>query len=374
MSVQSATTPTAAARVDDRRVLVAWGVTRVLVLLAAWLGGSALLSRNGGLDGYLALWDRWETPFYQSIAVSGYAPDGPFEHNAAYFPGLALLIKAGLTVGIPGPLTGMAASLVGSLAACLALSRLTRIVGGVGVYGVLAWTLAPVAVFLVAPWAEAIFAGFAFWSWWKGRQGLWLQAGLLAGGAAVFRVNGLFLGAALVVMFLVSPTRAWRQSWALALPFAVTAAYFAYLWTVTGDPRAWFSAQSEGWDRHLTDPITSLLTTVDLVSSFNDGVGAPHSRFIIEIVAVVGLAAFGVVMLVKRWWAEGFLTLVTVLSLATSTYYYSVPRSAVVLVPVWMLLGWWMSRSRWLRVGYVVVATPLLVLVTMRFAQGQWIS
>lgn len=359
---------------NDRRVVFVWLATRGLVFAAAWIGGLALVGEQGGLSGYLELWNRWETPYYLSIAQSGYFPEGQFANNAAYFPGLALIFKAGLLVGLSAPATGMLVSLFAGLVASLALARLTHSVGGGGVWGVVAWTVAPVAVFIAAPWAEALFAAFAFWSWLKARQGAWLWAGALAGAAALVRVNGLFLGAALVVLFVVSGSRRNARGLALLAPFVVTAAYFAYLWQRSGDWKAWFTAQSVGWDRNFHDPISALVNTYQLIFEFNDGVGAPHSRFMIEIAAVFVLAGLGFVMLVKRWWGEAAFVLLTVGSLATSTYYYSVPRTAVVLFPVWMLIGLWLSRRRWLAIAYVGVGVPILFLVTMRFAQGQWIS
>lgn len=359
---------------SDTSAIAVWVLTRVGLLLTAWIAGSALLGDGSGLDGYLSLWNRWETPYYESIAVEGYAPSGAFEHNSAYFPGLAILMKAGLLLGLPAPATGMLVALLGSLAAVLALTRLTQLVGGGGIYGVLAWTLAPIAVFLVAPWAEAAFAGLSFWAWLEGRRGNWIAAGALAAGAAAFRINGLLLACALVLMFVLSRPIQWRHAWALSLPIGVTAAHFGYLWIVTGDPFAWFTAHRVGWDRNFTDPLTSLGNTIDLIWSFNDGLGAPHSRFVVEIIAVVVLIAVGGILLFKRWWAESFYVLITVASLATSTFYYSVPRAAVVLVPVWMLLGLWMTRYRWFRYSYLLVCTPLLVLVTVRFVEGQWIS
>lgn len=361
-------------KVQDRSILWVWLGTRAIVFLAAWVGGATLLADQGGISGYLALWDRWETPYYASIAEGGYFPEGAFANNAAYFPGLALFIKFGLVLGIPAAATGVVVSLAAGLAAALALSRLTWAVGGSGVWGVVAWTVAPIAVFIAAPWAEALFAGFAFWAWWKARQGAWIIAGLLAGAAAFVRINGVFLAIALAVMFVLSDDRRSWRGLALLVPFGVVGGYFAYLWQISGDWRAWFTAQSIGWDRNFHDPISSLLNTYRLIFEFNNGVGAPHSRFVIEIVAVFVLFALGAVMLVKRWWAEAVYVLLTVTSLATSTYYYSVPRTAVVLFPVWMLIGLWLSRRRWLALSYVVVFVPILVVVTMRFAQGQWIS
>ena len=360
---------------DNVSVTLVWLGTRLLVFFAAaWVGGLALLQGDGGISGYFALWDRWETPYYQSIAESGYFPEGEYANNAAYFPGLALAIRIGLLIGVSPPAAGMAIAIVAGLAASLALARLTMSVGGNGVWGVVAWTVAPVAVFLAAPWAEAVFAGFAFWAWWKARQGAWIAAGLLAGGASLFRVNGLFLGVALVIMFLLSEKSKDPRAAALLLPFVLVGSYFVYLWQVSGDWRAWFTAQSVGWDRNFHDPISAFVNTYRLIFEFNDGVGAPHSRFIIEILAVVGLLVLGIVMAVKRWWAEAAYVLLTTASLATSTYYYSVPRTAVVLLPVWMLIGLWLSQRRWIGWTYVLVMTPILVLVTMRFAQGQWIS
>jgi hypothetical protein len=359
---------------QDRYVVAVWFATRALVFLAAWIGGLALLQDNGSITGYFDLWNRWETPYYLSIAEGGYFPTGEFANNAAYFPGLALIIKAGLLVGISAPVTGMVVALIAGLAASLALSRLTNSVGGNGVWGVVAWTIAPVAVFIAAPWAEALFAGLAFWAWWKARQGAWLAAGLLAGGAALVRINGLFLGVALIVLFLLSGEKRNRSGIALLAPFVVIAGYFAYLWSQSGDWKAWFTAQSVGWDRNFHDPVSAFLNTYRLIFEFNEGVGAPHSRFVIEILAVAALLALGVVMAIKRWWPEAIFVLLTVGSLATSTYYYSVPRTAVVLFPVWMLIGLWLSRRRWLGIAYVVIGVPVLVLVSMRFAQGQWIS
>ena len=64
----------------------------------------------------------------------------------------------------------------------------------------------------------------------------------------------------------------------------------------------------------------------------------------------------------------------TAAALGTSTMYHSVPRSIVILFPIWMLLGLWLSRYRWLRWVYVIACVPMLVLVTIRFTQSQWIS
>lgn len=110
---------------DDATATMVWLGTRLVVFAAAWVGGLALLQGDGGISGYLALWDRWETPYYQSIAEVGYFPEGEYANNAAYFPGLALAIRFGLLIGVSPPAAGMAVAIVAGLAASLALARLT---------------------------------------------------------------------------------------------------------------------------------------------------------------------------------------------------------------------------------------------------------
>jgi hypothetical protein len=286
------------------------------------------------------------------------------------------MLWLGHRANIDAATTGLLVSLVASLAACFAIARLTDQIGGRGRWGVLAWALSPIAVFAVAPWSEALFCALAFWAWVTAREGRWLAAGLLATAASLSRANGIFLAIALCTMFLTSGPRTWSRAWPLALPFAAVLTFFGYLWAITGNPTAWFAAQAQVWNRSFTLPWTSLRNTYDLIFTFTSpsGEGAPHSRFIIEIVAVAVLVLFLVVLLFKRWWAESVYVALTLFSMTTGVFFQSVPRSFVVLFPVWMLLGLWLSKRRALLVVYTAVMMPALFVVTMRFAQGQWIS
>ena len=93
--------------------------------------------------------------------------------------------------------------------------------------------------------------------------------------------------------------------------------------------------------------------------------------FALAMILLVGLA---IVMFVMRWWGEATYVLLTCVALGTSTLFYSVPRSAVVLFPVWMLLGVWMTRSRAVAWTYVAVAAPLMIVGVIGFTQGHWIA
>jgi len=369
----------------QRRLLIIgiWLATKLLVLGAAAFGSWSVVTQGDLPDSYVALWRQWDTNWFESIVLYGYV--GPyvdsfqdFQYNVAFFPGFPLLMKAGAMVGLSPVLAGLIVSAVASLFAAFAIARLTEGVGGIGTWGVVAMLVAPTALFLTAAYTEALFCAFAFWAWVLARRQAWVWAGVLAGAAAFVRSNGLFLMAGLIVMFLM--TRPWQDGWrawargsVLLLPLATTFAYFAYLKAITGSWNAWQEAQSEFWDRHLVDPLTSLLNSYNLIFTFSP-TGEFSTRMMTEILGMAAVVAFAVVLVVKRWWPEAVYVALTAVALGTSTMYYSVPRSMVVLFPVWMLLGLWLTRHRWLRWTYVLVALPVLVLVTIRFTQNQWIS
>lgn len=360
------------------RVLILWLASWSIVISAAAVGSRTALASVSPLLEYVALWNQWDTTWFESIVVHGYV--GPyvsdflnFHYNVAFFPGLPLLMKAGTFIGLSPVAAGLLISFVSGGIACLALARLMRQVGGRAEWGVVAWVAAPTALFITAAYTEALFAAFAFWAWTYARDRSWIAAGVLAGFAALVRPNGIFLGIGLIALWLLCRPLNWRHAWALLLPFVATFAYVTYLHTITGSWTAWLDAERDFWHRHLVDPVTSLLNSFHLIYTFSP-TGEPSSRFITEIIAMAVIVFFFAVLAVKRWWAEAVYVGVTALSLGTSSMYHSVPRTLVVLFPIWMLLGLWLTRYRWLRWVYLITGVPFLVLVSIRFTQGQWIS
>lgn len=365
-------------RIPRVRVTALWLASWCVVMGSAAIGNRDALSGGSALARYVALWNQWDTQWFESIVDHGYV--GPhvsdfldFHYNVAFFPGLPLLMRAGAVIGLSPVAAGLVISLVSGWVACLALSRLMQQVGGNPEWGVLAWVAAPTALFIAAAYTEALFAAFAFWAWTYARERRWIAAGVLAGFAALVRPNGLFLGLGLLVMWMLCRPRDWRRVWALSLPFVSTLGYVAYLHSITGSWTAWLDAERDFWHRHLVDPVSSLINSYHLIFTFSP-TGEPSSRFVTEILAMAIIVSFIAVLVAKRWWAEAVYVGVTALSLGTSSMYHSVPRTLVVLFPIWMVLGLWLTRYRWLRWCYVLVSVPLLVLVTARFTQGQWIS
>jgi Mannosyltransferase (PIG-V) len=371
----------------DREALGGWIASRVAVALVA-LAGIWMLGDlpAGEAPSYLSRWNRWDTQLFVDVArfgYRGYAAHTTGRHLEAFFPGEPLALRAVHALTGDWIAAGLLISAVAGVAATVALSRLgelevagtTELAGRCGPRAVLYLVLSPYAVFLAAGYSEALFLAFALPSWLAARRGRWLAAGLLAGGAGLVRIDGAFLGLALLVEWATrnaGPRRV-RDLPALSAPFLVTAAYFGYLHHVTGDWLAWSHAQAAGWGRHLTNPWTAFHTSYSAARSPTQGLAYAWS-FRAEVLAIVLGVALSIVLLVLRRWGEAVFVGLQVVALATSSYYLSVARSTLLWFPLWLLLARWSLRWRWLHVGYLAVSPALMVVGVIGFTTGHWVG
>ena len=207
--IGTTSTTTSLASSSRWRIIAIWLVTRLIVLGAAAAGSRAVITDDSPISQYFTIWRQWDTKWFESIAVYGYV--GPyvdafqdFQYNVAFFPGYPATMKLGMLAGLSPTAAGMLVSFIASLVAGFALARLTRDIGGRPELGVLAFLVAPTAVFLTGAYTEALFCAFAFWAWVFARNHSWVWAGVLAAGAALVRPNGIFLAIGLIVMFLIA--------------------------------------------------------------------------------------------------------------------------------------------------------------------------
>ena len=364
----------------DGAALATWVATRaavsVLALAAAWMVADAAA---GQVPSWLGSWDRWDAQLFVKVArfgYQGYPQHYPDKDVIAFFPGEPLVLRAVHTVVGNWVASGLLVSLVAGGFAAVALARLGALESGreVGQRAVLYLCLSPYAVFLSAGYSEALFLGFALWSWLFARQRRWLAAGVLGGAAALVRVTGFFLGAALVTQWLLERSgRRWRDLLPLALPFATTGGYVVYLHHLTGDWLAWPHAQADGWQRHLTTPWHALTTTWH--SATGSGLGNAYVwSFRAELVAVLVGVMLTVALLLLRRWAELVYVGGQVAALATSSFYLSVARATLLWWPLWLLLARFATGRRWAHAAYLSIAAPLMAVAVIAFAQGHWVG
>lgn len=359
-------------------VLAMWLITRLLMVVVA----QVVMARTGRT--FTQVVANWDVQHYQAIATAGY--QDPV--NMAFFPGLPLLLRGANQLGVPMELAGVILAALGSLLAAGALLRLA------GAPAACLWLLAPMGVFTMVGYTEALFAAAAFWAWDRARAGRWAAVGLLAAAACLLRISGVFLlvGLGLLALFGDGPgfrPPAWRWrlhdlGW-LVLPVVVLAGFVVYLHGLSGHWDAWLSAQQTGWQRGITNPWQSLRNTLFAVHESAwpaEPTRAWMFRFEIASVAVGYLTALG--CLIARQWARAGYMVSQVLALSSAYWFMSVNRGVLLWFPLFIGLGavaGWQPRSGAARVAWrillgtlAVADAALMCWWASLFFRGMWAS
>ncbi len=358
----------------DREVLGIWLASRASLYVVAGAVGWLFVGADQRVIPWLERWARWDFIHFRGIAEFGYGGEPTGVPNEAFFPGLPSLLWLGDLIGLPFALTGLLVSLVAGAVAAVALGRLGDLEGGPGTgrVAVLLWVFAPPAVFLAAPYTEALFLGLAVPAWLAARRGRWAAAGVLAAAACTVRVSGVFLAAALVVEWLTSRQRRGLAGggW-LLVPAVPLLAWTGYLRWLTGDWLAWLNAQAEEWHREFTWPWDALAST--WAAAFG-GTQSPEFAWMFraEIAAMLVGVVLTVALLWWRRWGEATWVGLHVAAFGTSMWFFSVPRATLLWWPLWIALGMVAARRRWLLWGYLAVSVPLMAIWAAAFLTHRW--
>lgn len=368
-----------------RGAVAIWLASRVALMLVVVLG-SAWSGVDGGLRAASPgtwleqrfVW--WDSLHFVRIAELGYLPPGLPCCDQAYFPGYPLLIR--LVMPVVGGDAAVAALVVTAVAGVAAVILLWRWVSDelgpeAARTAVIVLSVAPYGLFLSAAYSESLFLALSVGAWWAAGRRRWWLAGLVAGGAALVRVNGLFLLAGLAVMYVVQLRADGRRRprldvLALLVPVAAVLAWVGYLAAITGSANAWQEAQARGWSRSTAWPWQGLLagwrsihtaSTQDLVVS----------RWADLLFTVAGLALLAV-LLARRRWPEATYVGISVGVLVCSTLIVSAPRYALTWFPAYPLLAETFQRRPALRRAVAAVSLPVLGLLALSFARHEWVA
>ncbi|HZU54680.1 MAG TPA: mannosyltransferase family protein [Actinocrinis sp.] len=361
-----------------------WLISRIGMVLITW----AVIWTGWGATtkqprGWASMWQRWDWLRFYDIAAHGYSLRARHGASIAFFPGYPGLLYAVHLVFRSWVYSGLLISLVAGAIAAIALARIIALEAAhLGEPearsavrdGVTLFVWAPAAVFLAAGYSEAPFLAFTLWAWLAARRERWMAAGLLLAGAATIRVNGLFVLAAVGVLFLQSrprTPRAWLRGGWLLVPLLPVAGYMAYLHSLTGNWNAWERAERLGWNRHLSYPWHTFANTWHY--AFGRYLTA-HESWEYQLEIAVTLLGIGLVVWlgIKRRWAEFVYALLSVGTLATSHVYLSVPREMLTWWPLWAALAVWCVRRPWVRTVYLTVSAPVMFTVAYLFLTGRW--
>jgi hypothetical protein len=379
-------------------VLVVFALSRLLFLgtgafAAAMLPRATPAGEVLEPPGFLSYWAHWDGAWYSEIATYGYGVHAP--PSTTFFPLFPMIVRVGTALGGGPALWGVLVSLVATAFAMYFLYRIAEKFRGKEVARATTFAFAffPTAFFLNATYTEALFVAFAAGSFWAAyvRQDLFL-AGLLGALAAATRNFGVLLLIPLYYEWLRNRREfGWRGALQLGLVPAGLLGYMAYLWGRFGDPLIFFRQQGVTWGRELIDPGSALGMAwakagdgleyvLDPASLFLDPAAGP-SLEASNVVNVVFLALFlvlmgvGFALLPPGLSVYTFLfTLLPVLTPSPVVPFMGLSRYMLGAFPLFIILGYLLSRSRLALYLWIFVSGGLGMAFTTLFVTWRWVA
>ena len=379
-------------------VLVVFALSRLLFMGTGAVAAEVLpwaepITRVLGPSGFLSYWAHWDGAWYSEIATEGY--DNRLPMSTAFFPMLPMLLRAGTALGGGPALWGILISLVATLFAMYFMYGIAEKLRGekVARAAVLTFAFFPTAFFLNAAYTEALFVAFTTGSFWAAylRRDL-LLAGILGALAAATRNFGVFLLIPLGYEWLRHRREfGWRGVWQLAIvPFGLLG-YIIFLWARFGYPLLFFSAQnSPVWRRELTDPLTALMMAWDKAEKGLRHLLDPATLFLdpgggIEVLKAYNTMSLAFLVLLLVLVGMGFsilppslsvytflITLLPVLTPSPWVPLMGLPRYALGAFPLFLVLGYLLSRSRLALYLWLVFSCGLGMAFTSLFVTWRW--
>ncbi len=371
-----------------RDVLVAFIVTRVAIIVVAELAAIVIAQRPGlhvaeSTNPLLAVWGRWDAVHYLDIARRGY-----YGTDMAFFPLYPALIRlVGGALGndlFGGLLVSNAALFFGLLFFYkLVEHQYTRSVARRAIFYV---SIFPTAIFFSAVYPESLFFALSLVSFYYIREHRWLTAGIIGTFASLTRVEGVLLFVPYVIEAYAAAGngRAWKPiiatrgraarliAGAVLIPLGLVA-YMAILWVLRGDP-LYFSHVQAHWDRHLAPPWASLMHAYRTIAHGLHG----HAPALVAGQTIELAFTFLMIAIliggIKRLRASfsAYMALSILVPMSTSSL-MSMPRFALVLFPMFVILALWGARP-WVNNVVVAFSLSLLGLFTVFFSDWYWVA
>lgn len=351
---------------DDRAALGMWGAAHLALLVLAWAAAWTYRTTpdHAPLTG---VFEHWDAIWLRNIAQHGYFSGQSKANSVAFFPGFPIALAAVHLVLRNWVLSELVLSATASAFAFVSLARLAG-----DRRAILYLLAAPTAIFLLVGYSEGLFLALAIPAWDAAARGRWWRAAAFAGVAGLVRPDALFLVGALAVMALTQAkgariTATLKVSCALAGP----AVYEAYLWASTGHWNAWMIAQKAGWGIRAVTPLQAVRTTWTYAFGHFLTAGVSY-EFQLELVAMGVILLATLLFLGARRWPEATYCALAAIALGLQFRYQTVPRTLLLLFPIWIGLAHLSARWPWVRYVYLGVSAPIAVVMGLMFLAYQW--
>src|SRR4051812_18125471 len=331
---------------------------------------------------------RWDSVWYLAIARDGYGADG----RPAFFPLYPLLVRGGGWV-LGSPLVaGVVISTACLVVALAALHELTRAELGAGAarWTVIALAASPMSFFFSAVYSESLFLALSAGSLLSARRGRWWWAGALGGLAAATRSAGVVLLVPLVLF-------AWPRRRDLVPLLLVPAGLGCFMAALAAGGHGAFSAfhVQDVWFREWAGPFGGLKDALvaawdgmrQLLSGQREHVyftaagGDPlhvarmNLMLFAFLLAALPALAGAARRLPLAYVAYALAALALPLSYPVGPQpLMSLPRFELVLLPLWMWWGWWLSRHPRARRPALALSAIGLVAFAAQFATWRFVA
>lgn len=372
----------------SRLLFVGTGALAVVLLPQADPAGDPL-----GPGGFLGYWARWDGAWYAEIATEGYGERAPA--STAFFPLYPMLVKLGTVMGGGPAPWGVLVSLVSTLCALYFVYRISEKLHDARAARAATLCLGffPTAFFLNAVYTEALFLALTTGTLWAALvRRDFLVAGLFGALAAATRNVGVLL----LVPLLFQWARQGREfglrgALGMALVPAGLAAYAAYLWARFGDPLLFARQQGDYWNREVSGPLATLGEAWTAAGAGTEYVLDPAALFLgteatpaleASNVLNLGFLLFFLVVALAGLFVlppglsvyAALLVLLPVLTPSSRFPLMSLPRFVLGAFPVFLILGYFLSRGRWTPAAWLGFSGGLGVALTALFVTWRWVA
>lgn len=324
-----------------------------------------------GVQGLLAIWNRWDALAYQQLAQFGYHMSGEFK--TWFYPLFPWTTRLVACVTGDYIISAFIVSGIASVVAAILLRRTVELDFSpkVALRSVWFFLIFPTAYFLHVGYTESLFLALALGSILAARTQRWWLAGLLGGLSCMTRANGIVLiptlGVEIIHQYVSEKRIRWQWFWIALVPIGF-GVYLFNNWLISGDLFAFVRLKTELFHTAMAWPWVGIRDAIGRLNqepSQAQMVGAQELIF----------TGLGLVCTIATWirlrpvygmWMTGNWVLVTSVTFLSGT-----PRYTLLMFSIFMLFALLTANRFW---NAILTVWSLLfrAFFGSLFAWGHW--
>lgn len=345
---------------------------------------------GGGISEYIKnpyfwSWFNFDGEHYLSIIREGYKPLTYF-----FFPGFPLLIKyiAGLFVGSMYlyAVLGLTISNAIFFIALVGFWKLITIDYDekIAKIAIILLLVFPTSFYFASFYTEALFLATVVWSMYFARKGYWLTSGIIGGFSSLTRLIGVVLFPSLIIdnLYFKNNSKKIKLKLSTFYILLVPLGLFVYMyfqWKVTGDPLNFLHTVGIFGEQRSSSfvmlPQVFYRYIFKIIPNLNINYFPSMFTIFMEFFVSLLFLVVSILSFYKLRLSYSVYILLGYLIPTLSGSFSSLPRYVIVLFPAFILVSLWLrNKSLFIKTAVYSLSVICLVISTMMFARGYWIS